>query len=90
MLCSNIHLSAIRILTYLEGSTIDQRRAELRRHICIISARNGITHTGAVQWVVELSFHDRMAQAQASVREVHLPQIDFSMFKLIEQHVHGS
>lgn len=44
----------------------------------------------ALRWAIELSVNDHLAQAQALVCEVHLPQIDFSIFKLIEQQPHGS
>ena len=78
------------------GLTADQRRAELGRRIRLISARTGITHTRAFRWGMELVLSDDAAraraqtQAQASVREVHLPLIHFLLFKLVEQLVRGS
>jgi hypothetical protein len=77
------------------GLTADQRRAELDLRIRLISARTGITHTRAFRWGMELVLSDAararaQTQAQASVREVHLPLIHFLLFKLIEQLVRGS
>jgi hypothetical protein len=47
----------------------NQRRTELHRQICLISARTGITHTPTFMW------DDAWAQAQDSVCEVHIPPI---------------
>ena len=44
----------------------------------------------ALRWAIELCVNDHLAQAQALVCEVHLSQIDFSIFKLMEQQPHGS
>ena len=77
--CFTIHLSSIRRLTYIQGLSPDQRRAELGRRIHQISARTGVTHTRSARWVIELSVDDALAQ-EASVRDAHLPLIYFLIF----------
>ena len=83
LLCFNIYLSSLRILTDLPA-TRDQRRTELERRIRQIVARGRVTHATFVQWLIVLSVDDVATQALA-----HLP-VCFLIFKLIEQPVHGS
>ena len=66
-------MTLMRTLTYTLGLNADQRRTELGRHIRIISAHTGVTHTRAFRWGIELNNDDIQAQGQASVCEVHLP-----------------
>ena len=80
---TDIYLSANRVLSYLQGLNVHQRRLELARRIHFISERMGITHTRAFRWGTELGRDDPQGQAQATVREVDFFLIYLLIFKLI-------